>query len=101
MLTFHGYALVFMRLNLYLVAAGPCGRKIRIMKKLLLCICFLPMLVSAQNIYFGARLGLAGYHGDLKPMSKPFSQMKFLKSFGLQYDLTEHIAARTYFTWTK
>jgi opacity protein-like surface antigen len=71
------------------------------MKKLLLCISCLPLFVSAQNVYFSARLGLAGYHGELKPMSKPFSQMKFLKSIGAQYDLTEHIAARTYFTFTK
>jgi hypothetical protein len=70
------------------------------MKKLLLCFCCLPILASAQNFYFSARLGLAGYQGDLKP-GHLLSQLKLLKSIGAQYDLTEHITARSYISFTK
>ena len=58
------------------------------------------MFSNAQNFYFSTRIGLAGYEGDLKLASKPFSQMKFLGSLGAQYDLSEHLSARTYFTLT-
>jgi hypothetical protein len=71
------------------------------MKKLLLCMGLLPLMAASQNFHFSARLGAAGYNGDLKANFNPFSQSSLMGSFGGQYDLTEHITARTYFTLTK
>lgn len=71
------------------------------MKKILLLCSCLPLLATAQNMLFSARLGAAGYHGDLKPASRPFSQLNFYKSIGVQYDLSEHLAARSYFSFHK
>src|SRR5690349_24748581 len=70
------------------------------MKKLLFSFCFLPLLGAAQNFHFGARLGAANYQGDLKAHSISFSGMKLFGSIGARYDLSEHIAARTYFSLT-
>jgi hypothetical protein len=67
------------------------------MKKLLLGIYLLPIIASAQNFHFSARLGAAGYKGDLKEHVS-FSQTKLMGSLGARYDLSEHITARTYFT---
>lgn len=70
------------------------------MKKLLLLpICF-PLIVVAQNFHFSGRLGLAGYQGDLKAHSITLSQSKLMGSIGVQYDLTEHLTARSYLTLT-
>ena len=66
------------------------------MKKLLSGLCFLPFLAIAQNFHFSARLGLAGYQGDLKAHAISFSQTHLLGSIGARYDLTEHISARSY-----
>lgn len=71
------------------------------MKKILLAFCCLPLFAIAQNFHFATRFGLAGYQGDLKPASKPFSQLKLMGSLGAQYDLSERIAARGYITLTK
>lgn len=71
------------------------------MKKLLLLLCCLPLLSNAQNFYFSARAGMSGYQGDLKKTSAILSQMKFMGSIGAQYDLTEHITARSYFSLVK
>jgi opacity protein-like surface antigen len=60
----------------------------------------LPFTASAQNFHFSARLGLAGYNGDLKAHSITLSQTKLMGSLGVQYDLTEHLTARSYFTLT-
>jgi hypothetical protein len=68
------------------------------MKKLLTGFCFLPVFAFAQNFHFSARLGIAGYQGDLKAHAISFSQTNLLGSIGARYDLTEHIAARGYFT---
>ena len=70
------------------------------MKKLLFSICCLPLLAAAQNFHFSARLGLAGYQGDLKAKSVSLSQTKLMGSIGGRYDLSEHVTARTYFTLT-
>ena len=67
------------------------------MKKLLFGICFLPIIATAQNFHFSARLGVAGYKGDLKEKVS-LSQTKLMGSIGARYDLPEHITARTYFT---
>lgn len=69
------------------------------MKKLLTLLCGLPLFVTAQNFHFGTRIGFAGYQGDLKPASKPLSQLKLMGSFGSQYDLSEHLSARGYFSY--
>jgi hypothetical protein len=70
------------------------------MKKLILFLFFSPLLVTAQNFHFSARLGLANYQGDLKKSSVSLSQSKLLFSLGARYDLSEHIMARSYFTLT-
>jgi hypothetical protein len=87
--------------DLYLRNPGRSkGLKSEFMKKLLLALCGLPLIASAQNFHFSGRFGLAGYQGDLKSGSV-FSQDKLMGSIGAIYDLSEHIAARTYFTYTK
>lgn len=70
------------------------------MKKLLLLFFLSPLLLFAQNFHFSARLGLAGYQGDLKAKSVSVSQSSFLGSIGARYDLSEHITARSYLTLT-
>ncbi len=69
------------------------------MKSLLLAVFAMPLLAGAQNFHFSTRLGLAGYQGDLKLASQPLSQLKLMGSLGAQYDLTERLAARAYFTY--
>jgi len=68
------------------------------MKGLVLAFCFLPFISIAQNFYFSGRLGLAGYQGDLKAKAITLSQTKPMFSIGARYDLSEHIAARSYIT---
>jgi len=70
------------------------------MKKLLLIICCLFLIVTAQNLYVSARLGMSNYQGDLKAKSISFTQSKVLASVGARYDISEHIAARTFITDT-
>lgn len=70
------------------------------MKKPLLFICLIPSLAMAQNFNFSTRLGLAYYTGDLKAKSVSISQSKLLFSLGARYDLSEHLAARSYLTFT-
>lgn len=70
------------------------------MKKLLLFAAFLPFTAFAQNFHFSARLGVAGYQGDLKAHALSLSQTKLLGSIGARYDLTEHLTARSYLTLT-
>src|SRR5688572_26712864 len=67
------------------------------MKKLLFLVAFCPLLGTAQNFHFSARLGIAGYKGDLKEHIS-LSQTKLMGSIGARYDLSEHITARSYFT---
>jgi hypothetical protein len=70
------------------------------MKKFLLAFCCFPLITAAQNLYLSARLGAANYKGDLKAHSVSLSQARLLGSIGGRYDFTEHIAARSYFTFT-
>jgi hypothetical protein len=70
------------------------------MKKLLVPCCFLPILSLAQNFHFSARLGLAGYQGDLKAHSVTLSQTHIMGSIGVRYDLSERLTARSYLTLT-
>jgi len=68
------------------------------MKKLFLAFFCFPFIAVAQNFHFAARLGLAGYQGDLKANSITLSQSKFMGSIGAHYDLSEHFTARSYVT---
>src|SRR5688572_26031615 len=68
------------------------------MKKLFFAFFCFPFIAVAQNFHFAARLGLAGYQGDLKANSITLSQSKFMGSIGAHYDLSEHFTARSYFT---
>lgn len=70
------------------------------MKKHLLFILCLPLTVLAQDFHFSARLGLANYHGDLTQHAITISHAKPFVSLGARYDLSEHLAARTYFSFT-
>ena len=70
------------------------------MKKLLIFLFCFPLIALSQNFHFSGRLGVAGYQGDLKAKSVSLSQARLLGSIGARYDLTEHISARTYFTFT-
>lgn len=70
------------------------------MKKLLFALFLVPAVSQAQNFHFSGRFGLAGYQGDLKD-GQYLSQDHIMGSIGALYDLSEHIAARTYFSLTK
>ena len=69
------------------------------MRNLLLLFFTLPLLATAQDFHFSARLGMMGYNGDLKAHPVTLSQTKPMISLGARYDLTEHIMARSYFTY--
>jgi len=71
------------------------------MRHILLLISSFPLTLSAQNFHFAARAGLANYQGDLQAKSLTMKNSRFMGSFGAHYDLTEHITARTYFSFTK
>lgn len=43
---------------------------------------------------------MASYNGDLKRKSFSFSQSSFIGSIGARYDISEHVTARTYFSYT-
>lgn len=70
------------------------------MKKLLLAFGFLPFVSAAQNFHFSGRFGLANYQGDLKKSSVSLSQAKLFFSLGARYDLSEHVMARSYVSFT-
>jgi hypothetical protein len=70
------------------------------MKNLILVFCCFPVMSFAQNFHFSGRLGVAAYQGDLKAKAISLSQSKPMFSIGARYDLSEHIAARSYFTFT-
>jgi hypothetical protein len=69
------------------------------MKSLFLFIVSLPLLAASQDFHFSARLGIMGYQGDLKAQPVTLTQSKPMFSLGARYDLTEHIMARSYFTY--
>jgi hypothetical protein len=70
------------------------------MKRLIFAFLLFPILATAQNFHFSARLGAAGYQGDLTAKSLSFKGLGFMGSIGARYDLTEHIALRSYLTLT-
>lgn len=63
-------------------------------------LCCAPLATFAQNFHLSARVGIANYQGDLQAKKITFKQAKFLGSLGAQYDISEHVTARTYFTLT-
>jgi hypothetical protein len=69
------------------------------MKNLFLLTFLLPVVATSQDFHFSARVGAMGYSGDLKKNAFSFSQSKPMFSLGARYDLTEHIMARSYFTY--
>jgi opacity protein-like surface antigen len=70
------------------------------MKRLIVVLAFIPISSAAQNFYLSTRIGGANYQGDLKAKSVSLSGVKLLASLGARYDFTEHITARSYFTFT-
>lgn len=68
------------------------------MKKWLPIFFLIPFTATAQNFHFSARLGLANYQGDLSVHSLSLSQAKLMGSIGAQYDVSEHLTARSYLT---
>ncbi len=69
------------------------------MKKLLVLLSFCPLLALGQNFHFSGKLGLASYYGDLKEKTISLSQSRFMGSIGARYDLSEHLAARSYISF--
>jgi hypothetical protein len=70
------------------------------MKKILLSLFCVPLFASAQDFHFSARLGLSAYHGDLTEHTINTKGSKPFISLGARYDLSEHLSARTYFSYT-
>jgi hypothetical protein len=70
------------------------------MRYILLLLGSLPLTLSAQNFHLAVRAGLANYQGDLQAKALTMKKAKFLGSLGAHYDLTEHITARTYFSFS-
>lgn len=70
------------------------------MKKFLLVICCLPLAAAAQDFHFSARLGMANYFGDLAAKDFRISGAKPWVSIGARYDLSEHLTARSYISFT-
>lgn len=70
------------------------------MRYILLLVGSLPFTLAAQNFHFAARAGLANYQGDLQARAITMKNAKFLGSLGAHYDLTEHITARTYLSFS-
>lgn len=66
------------------------------MKPLALLLFLLPIHVWGQNFHFSARAGIASYNGDLKARAISPGQSRFMGSLGVRYDLTEHLALRSY-----
>ncbi|HET7898060.1 MAG TPA: outer membrane beta-barrel protein, partial [Flavisolibacter sp.] len=69
------------------------------MKKLFSCLCFLPFAAFAQDFHFSFRLGASSYTGDLAQHAVNTSGIKPMFSLGARYDLSEHLTARTYFSF--
>lgn len=69
-------------------------------EKLLLPFFCFPFLGLAQDLHFSVRLGAAGYHGDLTQHSINIKGAKPLLSLGGRADLSEHLAARLYFSFS-
>ena len=57
-------------------------------------------MASTQNFHFSGRFGVANYNGDLKANPISLSQAKLMFSLGARYDLSEHVMARSYITFT-
>jgi hypothetical protein len=70
------------------------------MRKIIMMLCCLPLATFAQNFHLSARVGVANYQGELQSKNLTFKQAKLLGSLGAQYDISEHVTARTYFTLT-
>lgn len=68
------------------------------MRFILILLGCLPFATQAQNFHLAVKGGLINYRGDLQARDFTLNQSKFMVSLGGMYDLTEHIAARTYFT---
>ncbi len=66
------------------------------MKKIFTVFFLLPLFAMSQNFHFAGRLGLAGYQGDLKAKGITLSQTKLMGSLGAEYDLSEHVVARSF-----
>ena len=66
------------------------------MKRFLFILWLGPVCGQCQNFHFAARLGVAGYQGDLKAKGITLSQTRLMGSLGAVYDLSEHLAARGY-----
>jgi len=70
------------------------------MRYILLLLSSFPLTLAAQNFHFAARAGVANYQGDLQAKKITLKNAKFWGSIGAHYDLTEHITARTYLSFS-
>lgn len=71
------------------------------MKKIVLLLCFVPVLGFSQNLFLSFRAGLSNYQGDLQDKGFTFKKSKFIGSIGVRHDLSEHITLRSYISFTK
>jgi len=66
------------------------------MKKAIFLIFLFPITLFAQNWHASFRFGTANYQGDLQQKSFTFKQARIVGGFGIRYDLSEHLIARTH-----
>jgi Domain of unknown function (DUF6089) len=69
------------------------------MRKLILLVILIPSLLNAQRLHLDLFGGFSNYQGDLQEKRFTTAQAKGAFGLGLRYNLTEHFALRTNFTY--
>jgi len=69
------------------------------MRKLILLSVFIPSFVHAQKLHADLFGGFSNYQGDLQGKYFTTAQAKAAIGLGLRYDLSDHFAVRTNFTY--
>ncbi len=69
------------------------------MRKLFLLSLFIPCLVHAQKLHVDLFGGFSNYQGDLQDKRFTTNQAKGAAGIGVRYDLSNHFAVRTNFTY--
>lgn len=71
------------------------------MKGILVLVLLFPVGLYAQDFHISLRAGAANYAGDLQSAAISTRQVRWMGSLGLRYDVSDHLQARTYFTYGK
>ncbi|MEP7279043.1 MAG: DUF6089 family protein [Bacteroidota bacterium] len=69
------------------------------MQKFLLFFALIPYCVQAQRLHLDLAGGFSNYQGDLQEKAFTISQAKGALGIGLRYDISNHFAVRTNFTY--